>query len=68
MYDKCRRCGKKLTDPVSMERGYGPVCWYQKNGSRPKKVMKPVKAAESHNAKECGSDDIPGQMNIFDYL
>ena len=57
-----------LTDPVSMERGYGPVCWNQKNGSQPKKVMKLAKVAESHTAKESGSHDIPGQMSIFDYL
>lgn len=67
MYDKCRKCGKKLTDPVSMERGYGEVCWYKKI-SQPKKVMKPVKEIESNKAKVCGSDDIPGQMSIFDYL
>lgn len=24
---KCGRCGKKLTDPVSIERGLGPDCW-----------------------------------------
>ena len=24
---KCRHCGRKLTDPESRERGYGPECW-----------------------------------------
>jgi hypothetical protein len=23
----CGRCGRKLTVPVSIERGIGPVCW-----------------------------------------
>jgi len=23
----CQRCGRKLTDPRSIKRGYGPVCW-----------------------------------------
>ena len=23
----CNRCGKELTNPKSIERGYGPVCW-----------------------------------------
>ena len=23
---KCGKCGKKLTDPISIERGYGPFC------------------------------------------
>lgn len=22
----CKRCGRKLTDELSIERGYGPVC------------------------------------------
>lgn len=24
MYTVCQKCGKKLTDPESMRRGYGP--------------------------------------------
>jgi len=24
---KCARCGRRLTDPVSIERGFGPECW-----------------------------------------
>ncbi|MBE3576915.1 MAG: hypothetical protein IMX00_04420 [Limnochordales bacterium] len=24
---KCIRCGRKLTDPSSVQRGMGPVCW-----------------------------------------
>jgi len=24
---RCRRCGKKLTKPESIWRGYGDVCW-----------------------------------------
>lgn len=24
---KCGRCGRLLTDPESLERGIGPVCW-----------------------------------------
>jgi len=35
---KCCRCGKALTDPVSIEKGIGPICeknygWYWKGGS-----------------------------------
>jgi hypothetical protein len=26
---KCGRCGRTLTDPVSIERGIGPECWSQ---------------------------------------
>jgi len=24
---KCNRCGKPLTNEISLDRGYGPVCW-----------------------------------------
>ena len=24
---RCWRCGRPLTNPKSIERGYGPVCW-----------------------------------------
>ena len=24
---RCKRCRRKLTNPDSLERGYGPVCW-----------------------------------------
>lgn len=27
--DRCRRCGARLSDPASRERGYGPCCWEQ---------------------------------------
>lgn len=30
----CRRCDSELTDPESIERGYGPVCWGEATGSR----------------------------------
>ena len=34
MYSKCQKCGKKLTDPESIKRGYGPECG-QQYGTRP---------------------------------
>jgi hypothetical protein len=24
---RCGKCGKRLTEPESVERGFGPVCW-----------------------------------------
>lgn len=27
IYSRCQKCGKKLTDPESRARGYGPECW-----------------------------------------
>jgi len=26
----CRRCGRPLTDPVSIARGFGPTCWWSR--------------------------------------
>jgi len=26
---RCRKCGRVLTDPASVSRGYGPECWKQ---------------------------------------
>lgn len=54
MYSKCQKCGRKLTDPESVERGYGPECWggiaahYLSGQTEP---------------EEC----IPGQMTIEDF-
>ncbi|MGB9815476.1 MAG: DUF6011 domain-containing protein [Thermoplasmata archaeon] len=30
----CKRCGRKLTDPKSVMRGYGPKCWEKMQGIR----------------------------------
>lgn len=32
--DECGRCGQELTDPQSLERGYGPTCWGEATRSR----------------------------------
>lgn len=55
MYSKCQKCGRKLTDPESIERGYGPECW----GS-----ILPHYSIEQGEPEE----SIPGQMTIEDFL
>ena len=55
MYSKCQKCGRKLTDPESIERGYGPECW----GS-----ILPHYYIEQEEPEE----SIPGQMTIEDFL
>lgn len=51
MYGRCRKCGRKLIDPLSMERGYGPKCWDKVEGA---------KASSSH------AQTMPGQLSIDD--
>ena len=57
MYSKCQKCGKKLTDPDSIRRGYGPECWnsltIQCYRDRP---------VDWENYK------VPGQMSIENFL
>lgn len=37
--DACGRCGKQLSDPVSLERGLGPECFGLATGSRAVKAI-----------------------------
>lgn len=55
-YSKCQKCGKKLTDPESIKRGYGPECW---NSLTAHYYRSPV---DWENYR------VPGQMNIEDFL
>lgn len=54
MYSRCQKCGKKLTDPESIKRGYGPECW----GRIPR----------IHISETEEDEQIDGQMSIFDVL
>ena len=38
---RCKRCNKLLTNPKSVERRYGPVCW--------RKIGQPFRTKTSHN-------------------
>jgi len=35
---RCLRCGRILTDPVSIARGYGPECWEKREKEKPVKL------------------------------
>lgn len=63
---KCSICGRKLSNPKSIELGYGPVCYEKISGGS--KIKNKSKAAVSHVQAECTCYDIPGQMNLEDYL
>lgn len=54
MYSKCQKCGRKLTDPESIKRGYGPECWGRIPGI--------------HISETEEDEQIDGQMSIFDVL
>lgn len=56
MYQICRNCGRKLSDPVSIKRGFGPECWRKVK----EKTLEASKASKD-------IEDIPGQMDIFDF-
>lgn len=54
MYSRCQKCGKKLKDPDSMKRGYGPECWESITG---------ILRTKAPTVEE----NLSGQMNIFDF-
>lgn len=56
MYSKCQKCGRKLTDPESIERGYDPECW---NG---------LTTHYYPHLEDWEKHKIPGQMTIEDFL
>ncbi len=58
----CEKCGRKLKDAISIERGYGPVCWKQING-----VVCSIKKAKMNSEPEIVNLDIPGQMSFEDF-
>lgn len=58
MYSRCQKCGKKLTDPESIKRGYGPECWGRIPG---------IHISETEEDEQI-DEQIDGQMSIFDVL
>ena len=56
MYSKCQKCGKKLTDPESIRRGYGPECWESITGQKIK------------NFYDMMDYEVPGQMSMDDFM
>lgn len=62
--DRCLLCGRRITDPKSIETGYGPVCYKKKYGADT--VAGKERAARMPPDIPCY--DIPGQMTIEGYL
>lgn len=63
----CSVCGRKLKSPVSISAGCGPVCYQKLHGITLKYHGKSKKGTNTNQTKiECY--DIPGQINLEDYL
>lgn len=63
----CGRCGRRLKDPVSIKIGYGPVCRAEMGIEVERKLDKKSGCNTSRFAdREKESDNIPGQMSVFD--
>lgn len=46
---RCRRCGRGLKDPASLDRGYGKVCWMKLQNGGPVGTDKPRYEDQSIN-------------------
>ncbi len=62
--DKCLLCGRRITDPKSMEIGYGPVCYRKKFGITAAVGRK----QDVRITPDTPCYDIPGQITIEEYL
>ena len=56
MYDICRKCGRRLTEKKSMERGYGPTCWSRIGNVNESRPAKPEEKGMPYR-----------QMSIYDF-
>lgn len=54
----CKKCGRKLKDKKSIERGYGPICYGRIIGKYPGK---------NNTFPNREEEQIPGQMEFKDF-
>lgn len=43
LFTHCLRCGRKLKDTISRQRGYGSICFGKMAASNSKPLFKPTK-------------------------
>ena len=64
----CQSCGRKLKETVSVERGYGPVCWERLcGGTRRRRRSSRAESKKVKSPEVEENINIPGQMSIEDY-
>lgn len=64
----CQSCGRKIKDTVSVERGYGPVCWERLHGGTHRSRRSFQAGCKKPKSQQAEEDiNIPGQMSIEDY-
>ncbi len=64
----CQSCGRKIKDTVSIERGYGPVCWERLHGGTHQSHRSSQAGCKKTKSQQAEEDiNIPGQMSIEDY-
>jgi len=64
---KCAVCGRELKNPESIRNGYGPVC-YERLFGIPVQKKGEKKGGRRQSVEDDSSYDIPGQINLEDYL
>jgi hypothetical protein len=62
----CSVCGRKLRSPSSIKAGCGPVCYQKLYGITLKQYGNSGKKVDIQQEGVCY--DIPGQINLEDYL
>ena len=60
---RCKKCGRKLTDPVSIARGVGPVCAGLTGYRRRVRTRQRRSSGRAYDALGHGSG---GQLSLFD--
>ena len=58
MYCRCRKCGRKLTDPASRQRGFGPECWEHI-------IAAGQRSQETPGRLSGDPGETPGQLSLF---
>lgn len=62
----CGRCGRKLSDPVSIQTGYGPICRVKMGITAETNEKSQTQDKRRRSMDAILPLDIPGQISMFD--